>query len=120
MAAEAPPSKYLLTASGVQGHGLVLLNPGHADFLGHTAGSGGCLRPRDRPGTSPSVKRQRPPPTAFTPPASPALHHPAAVTPDPRRYHLLLQRKLRLREGDQLAPKHQSRLLAGAEPTQAV
>lgn len=71
MAAVSPPSEYLLTASGVQGHRLVLLNPGHADFLGHTAGSGGCLRPRDRPGTSPSVKRQRPPPTAFAPPPAP-------------------------------------------------
>lgn len=55
--------------------------------------------------------------TAFSPPTSPTLPHPAAVTLDPRHYHLLLQRKLRLREGDQLAPKHQSIYWLGLNPS---
>ncbi|ELK26601.1 hypothetical protein MDA_GLEAN10019324 [Myotis davidii] len=46
MAPGAPSSRYLLTAPGVQSHGLVLLNPGQANFRDTGKGAEGAQGPR--------------------------------------------------------------------------
>lgn len=83
--------------------------PRACQLPGHRGGGWGCLRPQDRPGTSPSMKCQSEqlPLTVLTTP-QPCAAPSKASTLDPRSCHPLSQRSLRLSKGDPLVPKHQS------------